>query len=362
MRVVSVVGARPQFIKLAPVARAAAAAGHEHLIVHTGQHRDEAMSGDFFAELGIAAPDVALTVSGDGHGPQTGSMLTQMDPALWDLQPDWVVVYGDTNSTIAGALSATKLHLPVAHVEAGLRSFNRRMPEEINRIAVDHISDLLLAPTHVAAEHLGREGLASRTELVGDVMVDALLETRDRVAGRPSDAVAQALAEDPPGTPYVVATIHRAESTDDPAVLAAIVASLAALPMPVVLAVHPRLALRARDAGVDLSSGSLRPSGPLGYGELVAAVSGSAGVVTDSGGLQKEAFLLRVPATTVRSETEWVETIELGWNVLVPPMPGMASALAEAVLRPRPSATSATPYGSRGAATRIVAALEPHAR
>ncbi len=368
LRIVSVVGARPQFVKLAPVARAAESAGHEHLTVHTGQHHDEAMSASFFRELAIPEPTRSLTVTGEGHGAQTGQMLAALDPVLLDLRPDWVVVYGDTNSTLAGALSAAKLHLPIAHVEAGLRSFNRRMPEEINRVAVDHVSDLLLAPTEVAVDHLASEGLSARTELVGDVMVDALLETRDRVAGRVSGPVAEALGVvagagagvgDGAGIPpYVVATIHRAESTDDPDVLRSIVTALAALPLPVVLAVHPRLRRRAAEHGIELAGGALRPVPPLGYGDLVAAVAGSTGVVTDSGGLQKEAFLLGIPATTVRTETEWVETVNLGWNVLVPPVGDITAPLALAVTRSVPEPSAAEPYGTRGAARRIIEALE----
>lgn len=360
LRIVSVVGARPQFVKLGPVARAVAAAGHEHITVHTGQHHDEAMSASFFREFELPGPAHSLTLTGEGHGAQTGEMLAGLDPVLLDLSPDWVVVYGDTNSTLAGAISAAKLHLPVAHVEAGLRSFNRRMPEELNRVAVDHVSDLLLAPSAGAAAHLAAEGLAARTELVGDVMVDALFETRARAAGGVGGPVAAALGASARDdvSPYVVATVHRAESTDDPDVLRSIVTALAALPLPVVLAVHPRLRRRAADQGLPLTGGSLRPVPPLSYGDLVAAVAGSSGVVTDSGGLQKEAFLLGVPVTTFRTETEWVETVELGWNVLVPPAGNIAAALAAAVTRPVPEPATAQPYGSRGAARRIVRALE----
>ncbi|MBN9180272.1 MAG: UDP-N-acetyl glucosamine 2-epimerase, partial [Microbacterium sp.] len=223
MKVISVVGARPQFVKLAPIAHAAADAGIEHVIVHTGQHYDPMLSDVFFEDLGIPAPDVHLGVGSAGHGVQTGAMLGALDGVFDEHRPDWVLVYGDTNSTIAAALSAVKLHLPVAHLEAGLRSFNRRMPEEHNRVLTDHAADLLLAPTDGAAAHLTDEGLAARTVVVGDVMTDVLFQVRDRVAGAPSRLVEELGLT--PGS-FSVATIHRAENTDDPERLADIVAGL----------------------------------------------------------------------------------------------------------------------------------------
>lgn len=353
MRVVSVVGARPQFVKLAPVAHEAASRGVEHVIVHTGQHYDPVLSDVFFEDLKIPAPDVHLGVGSGSHGKQTGAMLAALDDVLEANQPDWVLVYGDTNSTLAAALSAVKMHLPVAHLEAGLRSFNRRMPEEHNRVLTDHAADLLLAPTEAAVRLLASEGLADRTVLVGDVMTDVLLQVRDAVAAAPrqdGDAVVEG--------DYYVATIHRAENTDDPARLRAIVEALAALDHPVVLLAHPRLAARARDAGVPLEQGAIRPRTPLPYPGLVRAVTGARGVITDSGGLQKEAFLLRVPCTTVRTETEWVETVDLGWNSLVEPGP----ALVDAVTRPTPAPTDATPYGDGRAAGRTIDTLIAHLR
>ena len=348
MRVISVVGARPQFVKLAPIARAVAGRA-EHLVVHTGQHYDERMSDVFFRDLGIAQPDVNLAVGSGKHGAQTGAMLAGLEPVFEQHSPDWVLVYGDTNSTIAAALAAVKLHIPVAHLEAGLRSFNRRMPEEHNRVLTDHAADLLLAPTEVAMGHLAHEGLAERSVLVGDVMTDVLHEVRDRV-----------LAE---GTPlpagiergrYRVATLHRPDNTDDPVRLAAILDQLASLDLPVLLAVHPRLRSLASSHGLELERGAIRPIEPMPYPELVAAVMGSAGVVTDSGGLQKEAFLLRVPCTTVRPETEWVETVELGWNQLVSER---LDELASAVQRPTPAETDAAPYGDGAAAVAVVDTL-----
>ncbi|RZS90200.1 UDP-N-acetylglucosamine 2-epimerase (non-hydrolysing) [Motilibacter rhizosphaerae] len=353
MKVLSVVGARPQFVKLAPVAKAFEGTGHQHVIVHTGQHYDAVMSDVFFADLQIPAPDVHLGVGSGSQGVQTGAMLGALDAVLEEHRPDWVLVYGDTNSTLAGALSAVKLHLPVAHLEAGLRSFNRRMPEEHNRVLTDHAADLLLPPTEVAVRHLAAEGLAERAVLVGDVMTDVLLRVRDAVAGTVPELPD---GVDPAG-PYAVATIHRAENTDDPARLRAVVEQLAGLPLPVVLLAHPRLVARASALGLELRTGSLHPTTPFPYPQMVAAVAGAAHVVTDSGGLQKEAFLLRVPCTTLRTETEWVETVELGWNVLR----GDLTGVAEAVTRPRPADTGATPYGDGRAAEKVVATLAERA-
>ncbi|MFC7580946.1 UDP-N-acetyl glucosamine 2-epimerase [Schaalia naturae] len=370
MRVVSVVGARPQFVKLAPVAHAFSRAGVDHAIIHTGQHYDPMLSEVFFEELGIPAPDVHLGIGSGSHGHQTGRMLEALDDAIPGLAPDWVLVYGDTNSTLAAALCAVKTHLPVAHLEAGLRSFDRAMPEEINRVLTDHAADLLLAPTSVAAEHLADEGLGARTMVVGDVMTDVLLDTRDAVAGAPSPLARELGVE--PGA-YSVATIHRPQNTDDPARLRRVLGSLAAVGHPVVLLAHPRLVARCAEYGIPLlpspedpgvcgpspldGGGCLLVHRPLGYRELVASVLAARGVITDSGGLQKEAFLLRVPATTVRPTTEWVETVDLGWNVLVGPGPDLVSAAT----RPRPEDTGAAPYGDGHTADRVARVLAERA-
>jgi UDP-N-acetylglucosamine 2-epimerase (non-hydrolysing) len=349
VKVLSVVGARPQFVKLAPVAAECARRGVEHVIVHTGQHYDPMLSDVFFADLGIPDPDVHLGVGSGSHGGQTGAILSRLDDVLTGQRPDWVLVYGDTNSTLAGTLSAVKLHLPVAHLEAGLRSFNRRMPEEHNRVLTDHAADLLLAPTRVAMDHLAAEGLAGRSVRVGDVMVDVLLTVRDELAD--PTAVLERLGM--PAGGFSVATVHRAENTDDPDRLSAIVRALADLDHPVVLLAHPRLRDKARAHGIRLEGGSLTMREPLAYPDLVAAVASSRGVVTDSGGLQKEAFVLRVPCTTVRTETEWVETVQLGWNVLVEPGPAVAAAAS----RPAPPVTDAAPYGTGHAAAAVLDAL-----
>jgi len=350
MKVLSVVGARPQFVKLAPVAEAFAATEHQHVIVHTGQHYDKNMSDVFFADLRIPDPDVHLGVGSGSHGVQTGAMLSAMDAVLDEHRPDWVLVYGDTNSTLAGTLSAVKMHLPVAHLEAGLRSFNRRMPEEHNRVLTDHAADILLAPTQVAMDHLANEGLTDRARLVGDVMTDVCFRVRDAVT---DDSFV--LPEGLKRGQYVVSTIHRAENTDDPARLASIIDGLAAAGAPVLLLAHPRLVARCAEYGIKLErpDGSLHVREPLAYPEMVAAVLGSAGVVTDSGGLQKEAFLLGRVCTTLRTETEWVETLEDGWNVHTFDV----SKLPELAARPAPAGDRPMPYGDGQAAGRVVAAL-----
>ncbi|KRA29942.1 MULTISPECIES: non-hydrolyzing UDP-N-acetylglucosamine 2-epimerase [unclassified Nocardioides] len=358
MKVISVVGARPQLVKLAPIAAAMGRTDHQHLIVHTGQHYDADMSDVFFAGLQIPAPDIHLGIGSGSHGAQTGAMLAELDPIFDRERPDWVLVYGDTNSTVAAALAAVKLHVPVAHLEAGLRSFNRRMPEEHNRVLTDHAADLLLAPTTVAMGHLADENLAERSVLVGDVMVDVCLQVRDAVltAGHgPTN-----LPHDIDVTlPYLVATLHRPDNTDDPVRLNAILDALAALPVPVSLLAHPRLVAKAAEHGIALERGSLKVGTPLGYGDMVAAVVGSVGVLTDSGGLQKEAFLLGRPCTTIRPETEWVETLEGGWNVLVPDPHHLDSGVWSATAtRPAPVGERGAPYGDGVAAAAVISAME----
>ncbi|MFC5141947.1 non-hydrolyzing UDP-N-acetylglucosamine 2-epimerase [Actinomycetospora rhizophila] len=347
MRIVSVVGARPQFVKLAPVAEAVASVG-EHIIVHTGQHYDPRMSDVFFADLEIPQPDVHLGIGSGSHGAQTGAMLAALEPVLVEQKPDWVLVYGDTNSTLAAALAAVKQHLPVAHLEAGLRSFNRRMPEEHNRVLTDHAADLLLAPTARACAHLAQEGLADRTVEVGDVMTDVCLRVRDAVADGP---LPSSIADVPPG--FVLSTLHRAENTDDPARLDALLAGLAAVSAPVVLAAHPRLRAKTEAYGLPLERPGLHIVDPLPYPALVRAVLASSAVVTDSGGLQKESFLLRRKCTTMRPETEWPETVELGWNALCDD----PAALPSVVERPDPAATTVAPYGTGTAARRVAEVL-----
>ncbi|GFH34113.1 non-hydrolyzing UDP-N-acetylglucosamine 2-epimerase [Streptomyces pacificus] len=358
MKVISIVGARPQLVKLAPIAATFAETGHEHLIVHTGQHYDADLSDVFFDGLGIPDPDVHLGVGSGSHGVQTGSVLSALDPVLERERPDWVLVYGDTNSTIAGALSAVKMHLPVAHLEAGLRSFNRRMPEEHNRVLTDHCADLLLAPTQTAMHHLSGEGLAHRARLAGDVMVDICLKVRDAVRAGEHSALALPEGIDP-SRPFLLATLHRPDNTDDPDRLSSILESLGKLPVPVALLAHPRLVARAGTHGINLAQGGVHVGRPLPYAGLVAAVLASSGVVTDSGGLQKEAFLLRRVCSTVRPETEWVETVETGWNALVPDPYALSPAeWAATVTRTAPTADPGTPYGDGRAARNVVRIIE----
>ena len=273
-------------------------------------------------------------------------MLSELEAILVEQQPDWTVVYGDTNSTVAGALAAVKINLPVAHLEAGLRSFNRNMPEEHNRVLTDHAADLLLAPTDVAMQNLANEGLADRSVLVGDVMADICLQSRETVGGQRinlPDGV-------DPSEPYVVATLHRPSNTDNQDRLRQIVDVLRDLTVPVVLVAHPRLIARASGFGIKLNKGALRTSPPLAYLQMIRAIIGSVGVVTDSGGLQKEAYLLERPCTTLRSETEWVETLDGGWNILDPGL----TQLASMAVRPPPILPQSAPFGTGQAARKVV--------
>ncbi len=320
MKVVSVVGARPQFVKAAVVSRALRSrAGVHEILLHTGQHYDANMSEVFFQELDIPRPDYHLGIGGGTHGQNTGRMLEAIEAVLLQERPDWVLVYGDTDSTLAGALAAVKLHIPIAHVEAGLRSFNRRMPEEINRVLTDHAADLLLVPTETARQNLLREGLpASRIRLVGDVMYDAALYYRDKA--RRTSRILERLGLTPKA--YILATIHRAENTDDPARLQAIMQGLAEVSrdIPVVLPLHPRTRAALARLGLDATlPATLRRIPPVGYLDMVRLEENARLIATDSGGVQKEAFFHRVPCVTLRAETEWVELVETGWNVLVDP-------------------------------------------
>jgi UDP-GlcNAc3NAcA epimerase len=313
LTVVTVVGARPQFIKAAPVSRALMATGAiREILVHTGQHFDQYMSEVFFEELDIPPPAYNLEINSLGHGAMTGRMLEKIEEVILTEKPDRVLVYGDTNSTMAGALAAAKLHIPVAHVEAGLRSFNRRMPEEINRIVADHLSDLLLCPTRTAVDNLKAEGIARGVHHVGDVMYDVTLAAVKRAKERSPILERLGLA---PRT-YAVATIHRAENTDDPERFARVLDWLSreARKTPIVMPVHPRTRklIDRRSATIE----GVQLIEPLGYLDMSLLTHHAVAVFTDSGGLQKEAYFHRVPCVTLRDETEWVETVEAGWNRL----------------------------------------------
>ena len=319
MRTVSIVGARPQFIKLAPVSRAmqdAAGGVIDDVIIHTGQHYDDAMSQVFFDELEIPKPDMDLAVGSGAHGAQTARMLQLIEEALLDLKPDWVITYGDTNSTAAGSLAAAKLNIPIAHIEAGLRSFNREMPEEVNRIVTDHLSELLFAPTATAVRHLETENLGARTVLSGDVMLDAV-NFNLRIAGERSKILEQ---HDFDEGGYAVATVHRPINTDTDNLGTILTAlnSVASEYCPVLFPVHPRTLARIRAEYADWEPAErLRLIEPIGYLDMLQALGSARLALTDSGGLQKEAFFLGTPCLTLREETEWTETIEAGANRLV---------------------------------------------
>jgi UDP-N-acetylglucosamine 2-epimerase len=312
VKVVTVVGARPQFIKAAPVSDALARRGVQEVMVHTGQHYDRSMSEVFFEELAIRPPAYNLGVGSGSHGAQTARMLGAIEEVLAAEAPQRAVVYGDTNSTLAGALAAAKMHIPVAHVEAGLRSFDRSMPEEINRVAVDHVAALCLAPTEIAMRNLAREGLDKVSHHVGDVTADAIARTR--ASERPLRADVAGIGKRSNG--YLVATVHRAATTDDPRRLSAAMSLLGRMPIPVVLPLHPRTRA-ALDRHRLIPPPTVHVIEPLGYGDMLAVMAGAAAVLTDSGGLQKEAYILGVRCITLRDTTEWIETVDAGWNSLV---------------------------------------------
>ncbi len=308
--VASIVGARPQFIKAAPVSRALASQVKE-VLIHTGQHYDYEMSEVFFEEMEMRKPDINLGIGGGSHGEQTGRMLVELDRTLATIQPDLVLVYGDTNSTLAGALAAVKMHKPVAHVEAGLRSFNRKMPEEVNRLLTDHISTLLFCPTRTAIENLKKEGITQGVFHVGDVMFDAIQHDLSRA--QKSSKILTELGLQRGG--YALATIHRAANTDDANLLAAIVSALNSLPTRVIFPLHPRTKKMISKFGIKTGS-NLTFIAPVGRLDFLLLQENANCILTDSGGMQKEAYILGVRCITLRGETEWTETIEAGWNKL----------------------------------------------
>lgn len=349
MKVVTVIGNRPQFVKAAAVSRALRA-GHEEVLVHTGQHYDDELSTVFVRELGIPRPDRELDLGRGTNTEQTARMLAALGPLLAEERADAVLVYGDTNSTLAGGLAAAQARVPVAHVEAGMRSFDRRMPEELNRVLTDHLSDLLLAPSDTAVENLRREGVAGSVRMVGDVMVDVAQLIQPRA--REDLAPLHTAAVEPGG--YVLATAHRAGNVDDPGRLRALVALLRGVGEHVVLPLHPRTRARLQDAGLLAALAAdvtvTPPLGPLAFTSLLVHARA---VLTDSGGVQKEAYLAGVPCVTLRDTTEWVETVRTGWNVLADLDAG---AVLRALARPRPSERPAL-YGDGRAGERVVAEL-----
>ena len=313
MKIASIVGARPQFIKLAPLSKALAQL-HDEIIIHTGQHYDDAMSNTIFSDLNIRKPDYNLNIGSGSHGQQTGLMLIEIEKILMDLHVDLVIVFGDTNSTTAGALVAAKLQIPVVHIEAGLRSYNRTMPEEINRIATDHIANYLFAPTKNAEEILKNEGLADKTYLTGDIMADTITSNIN-IAKEKSDILNTLNLNN---SDFYLVTLHRPYNVDEPESLQKIFDTLAELDDPVIFPVHPRTRNIINRNNLKAGTNTILTE-PLGYLDFICLEHASKKILTDSGGIQKEAYILKKPCITFRPETEWVETLRDGWNMLLDP-------------------------------------------
>lgn len=361
-RVLTIVGARPQFVKAGTVSRAIAIRNRQQgtskvveRIVHTGQHYDPAMSKVFFEELEIPEPEVNLAVGSGSHGKQTGAMLERIESIIIEEKPTWVLIYGDTNSTLAGALAAAKLQVPIAHVEAGLRSYNRAMPEEINRVVADAMSTLLLCPTKAAVENLRKEGVSHGVHLVGDVMYDSVLfyRTLARERSQILEHLGLRCRE------YYLATIHRAENTDDPNRLQAIISSLQETGVPVILPLHPRTRCTLGSKVQQLDS-RIKVIDPVPYLDMLTLESNARVIMTDSGGVQKEAFWLRVPCVTLRDETEWTELVENGYNRLAGADPKLIREAVQWAEQRGPSLDAgAAPelYGDGKSAERIVSLL-----
>lgn len=352
MRILTVVGNRPQFVKAAAVS-GPLRARHEEILVHTGQHYDDTLSRVFFEELGLARPDIELNIAGGSNTSQTARMLAALEPLIDEVEPDATLVYGDTNSTLAGALAASGAEVPVIHVEAGMRSGDMRMPEERNRILTDHVTTLLLCSSDQAAGNLRHENVAGRIEVIGDVMVDVALR-RQPAARRERQVPARFGLE--PGN-YVLVTAHRAGNVDDPERLLALVELLERIPARALMAVHPRTRVRLEEAnllGRLEEIGPLVVTAPLAYMEFTALLCQARAVLTDSGGVQKEAYLAGVPCITMRPTTEWVETVDTGWNTLV----DLDSQRALAALELAVPAERPELYGDGHAAERAVAVID----
>jgi UDP-GlcNAc3NAcA epimerase len=347
MKIVTILGARPQFIKASVVSNAFSHAGIDEILIHTGQHFDSLMSEIFFQDLALPVPHHHLNIHSLNHGAMTGRMMEKIEELLLQQElPDWVCVYGDTNSTLAGALVAAKLHIPLAHIEAGLRSFNRQMPEEVNRVVTDHLAQLLLVPTPLAVQCLQKEGVSQGVHLVGDVMMDAILTYKEK-AKQTSDILAKYQLRP---EKFYLATIHRPSNTDEQYRLSAIIESLATLDYPVVFPMHPRTTAQIQGMGLEryFALDSIIAIPPVSYLDILMLESFCKAVITDSGGIQKEAYILGRPCFTMRDETEWKETVEVGWNHLVQPET-LHSAIANFI----PPTEAPTLYGNGDAATQI---------
>jgi UDP-N-acetylglucosamine 2-epimerase (non-hydrolysing)/UDP-GlcNAc3NAcA epimerase len=344
LRIATIIGNRPQFVKAAAVSRLLRSE-HEELIVHTGQHYDDELSRIFFEELDVPAPERELAVGSGTNTEQTARMLAELEPVLAELEPDLALVYGDTNSTLAGALAAAQAGIPVGHVEAGMRSFDRTMPEELNRVLVDHASSLLLCSTPAAMTNLEREAAHGEAHLVGDVMADVSLAFREIAAER--SPVLEELGLEPGS--YLLVTAHRAGNVDDPERLLRLVELLESLPGPVAFPLHPRTRARLKQAGLLERLDGLVLAAPLGYLDFLELARRARAILTDSGGVQKEAYLLGVPCLTLRPNTEWVETVEAGWNVLV----DLDASAALAALERKPPSERPELYGGGRAAERV---------
>jgi len=349
MKIASIVGARPQFIKLGPLSKKIREK-HQEIIIHTGQHYDINMSGQFFDDLQIAQPDFNLEIGSGDHALQTGQMIIELGKVLNKIMPDMVVVFGDTNSTIAGALVSTKMQIPIAHVEAGLRSFNKEMPEEINRILTDHCSDLLFAPTETAMNNLKNEGLISKSYLTGDIMVDALMINKERALKKSNILDVLGLFE----KDYLLFTLHRPYNVDSKENLKRIIAELSKIEKPIVFPVHPRTKKMIKSIDVKVGN-NFKIIDPVGYLDFIMLEQASKKILTDSGGIQKEAYMLKIPCITLRPETEWVETVETGWNKLV----GFdSSLLIEAVKSFSPNGEQEKIFGEFGCAEKVLEIIE----
>lgn len=350
MKIASVVGARPQFIKAAPVSREIRQ-HHEEILIHTGQHYDENMSDVFFQILDIPRPNYNLGVGSASHARQTADMIRSLEDVLEKEHPDFLLVYGDTNSTLAGALVAAKMNVPLGHVEAGLRSFNRRMPEEVNRVVADHLSNLLFAPTETAIGNLSREGITRGVHMVGDVMYDVALQSAQ--AARSRDILTRLGLKQ---AEYLLVTLHRPQNVDDKETLASIVEALVHAGKPVVFPVHPRTRKNLAAFGLwERLRSKVKAIEPVDYLDFIALLMSAAKVVTDSGGVQKEAYFFGVPCITLRDETEWIETLEDGWNALVGTE---TEEILDAIERFNPAGTKSKSFGDGHAAERIARILD----